>query len=114
MQHTGLANKFANSRFSQQSCLPGGTAGETGDPGVEGLGSRTRSESTVTFLLLSGDCGKKFLFRKGLLPQFRLVPNRRIGTLCLPWPATAANVAQLAEQLICNQPVVGSNPSVGS
>ena len=26
----------------------------------------------------------------------------------------AASVAQLAEQLICNQPVVGSNPSAGS
>ena len=25
-----------------------------------------------------------------------------------------ASVAQLAEQLICNQPVVGSNPSAGS
>ena len=28
--------------------------------------------------------------------------------------ATAADLAQLAEQLICNQPVVGSNPTVGS
>ena len=27
--------------------------------------------------------------------------------------ATAADLAQLAEQLICNQPVVGSNPTVG-
>ena len=32
----------------------------------------------------------------------------------VPVRTGAANVAQLAEQLICNQPVVGSNPSVGS
>ena len=25
-----------------------------------------------------------------------------------------ANIAQLVEQLICNQPVVGSSPSIGS
>ena len=34
-----------------------------------------------------------------------------------PFPKAAtllASVAQLAEQLICNQPVAGSNPSAGS
>ena len=31
-----------------------------------------------------------------------------------PVKTGAASVAQLVEQLICNQPVVGSNPSAGS
>ncbi len=64
--------------------------------------------------------------------QFRLVPIGRIGTLCpssrdrsrthvsisgkrgATRSRVKASVAQLVEQLICNQPVAGSNPSAGS
>ena len=36
------------------------------------------------------------------------------GCRCVLFLAVHANVAQLVEQLICNQPVVGSSPSIGS
>jgi hypothetical protein len=34
--------------------------------------------------------------------------------LCATFPRIFAGIAQLVEQLICNQQVVGSNPSAGS
>ena len=49
--------------------------------------------------------------------QFRLARIERFSTLCpsrFNRTISTASVAQLVEQLICNQPVVGSNPSAGS
>ena len=71
------------------------------------------------------------LLGKALLPWFRrrafcgdemYLLRFQAKTACLeielpiiqPAGGLSASVAQLAEQLICNQPVVGSNPSAGS
>ena len=37
-----------------------------------------------------------------------------VGVIRNPYRAESADVAQLAEQLICNQQVIGSSPIIGS
>ena len=52
--------------------------------------------------------------RKVVSDQIRLAASGMIDTL-VRFPGSAqASVAQLVEQLICNQLVVGSSPSAGS
>ena len=48
------------------------------------------------------------------MSQIRLAANSQTDTLVPFLGSVLASVAQLVEQLICNQPVVGSNPSAGS
>ena len=47
------------------------------------------------------------------IPLFRIAGSSRFCILTGFPNSLSASVAQLAEQLICNQPVVGSNPSAG-
>jgi hypothetical protein len=42
------------------------------------------------------------------------VPNKQVLYLPVKWHGKYAEVAQLVEQLICNQQVVGSTPFLGS
>ena len=46
------------------------------------------------------------------IPLFRIASPTEFDIFT--FPLNSASVAQLAEQLICNQQVVGSNPSAGS
>ena len=46
--------------------------------------------------------------------EIHLAAKSQTDTLVRFLGSVMASVAQLVEQLICNQPVVGSNPSAGS